>query len=211
MSHDIPPYCQRCGIPIYDGTNHSTMIGCFHALKAFVKVCQDQIEEDRMSAMSHSDMVNVDMIRELGWSVGVHNDYYVNEQFNTFWLFTHPDGRYVKAEGPSDGYALSLIHGTIVGNGSTGANTDDSIGRARHQDYDESVSPAQERASWAAFDSNQGVIRDLLPSDVSHESEGVVSDKEEAGGSAYYSSRKPTQAESVRPPIPPTEGLSSQG
>jgi hypothetical protein len=46
-------------------------------------------------------------LRALGWMVAVHNDYQLNGVFHTFWLFTHPDGRYVKGEGTSDCEALS--------------------------------------------------------------------------------------------------------
>lgn len=40
--------------------------------------------------------------------VAVHNDYRLEEKFYTFWLFTHPSGRYVKGEGKTDHEAVSL-------------------------------------------------------------------------------------------------------
>lgn len=50
-------------------------------------------------------------LRTNGWSVAVHNDYYVNtipepRGFRTFWLLTHREGFYVKGEGASDLLAL---------------------------------------------------------------------------------------------------------
>lgn len=55
--HDpsVPPLsiCPVCEIPIIQGTDHSSMIGCFDALKAFVKLCQDDIESTRMRDFQH--------------------------------------------------------------------------------------------------------------------------------------------------------------
>lgn len=54
-------------------------------------------------------------LRDAGWRVAVHNDYYLaNSVFGpavsmTFWLFTHPDGRYIKGEGRTDVEALTQI------------------------------------------------------------------------------------------------------
>ena len=36
------------------------------------------------------------------WTVAVHNDFRLNDEPYTFWLFTHPDGRWIKGEGTSD-------------------------------------------------------------------------------------------------------------
>lgn len=48
----------------------------------------------------------LDTMRSWGWMVAVHNDYMLNGERFTFWLFTHPDGRYIKGEGRSDFAAL---------------------------------------------------------------------------------------------------------
>lgn len=45
-------------------------------------------------------------LRALGWSVAVHNDYKTNGTSMTFWLFTHPTGRFIKGEGYTDEDAL---------------------------------------------------------------------------------------------------------
>lgn len=47
------------------------------------------------------------VLREAGWSVAVHNDYRLNGEAHTFWLWTHPDGRWIKGEGRTDEDALS--------------------------------------------------------------------------------------------------------
>ncbi|MCE9642894.1 MAG: hypothetical protein K8Q97_01065 [Candidatus Andersenbacteria bacterium] len=49
-----------------------------------------------------------DDIRAAGWMVAVHNDYRLNGELYTFWLFTKDD-RAVKGEGKSDAEALNEI------------------------------------------------------------------------------------------------------
>jgi hypothetical protein len=68
-------------------------------------------EASRLLALARRGMTAredaLEYLRGLGWMVAVHNDYRLNGVFHTFWLFTHPDGRYVKGEGTSDCEALS--------------------------------------------------------------------------------------------------------
>lgn len=45
-------------------------------------------------------------LRAAGWSVAVHNDYRLYGEPHTFWLFTHPDGRWLKGEGRTDEDAI---------------------------------------------------------------------------------------------------------
>ncbi len=59
------------------------------------------------------DKANADDIRAKGWSVASHNDYYIRGENFTFWLFTHPDGRYVKGEAHTDIEALNKIRDMI--------------------------------------------------------------------------------------------------
>lgn len=48
-------------------------------------------------------------LRRDGWAVAIHNDYMqVGEDF-TFWLFTHPNGHYLKGEGRTDQDALRQV------------------------------------------------------------------------------------------------------
>jgi hypothetical protein len=51
--------------------------------------------------------VMLDKIRKAGWSVAIHNDYRLNGEFHTFWLFTHENGTYVKGEGKTDIEAIA--------------------------------------------------------------------------------------------------------
>ena len=51
---------------------------------------------------------NADDIRNTGWSVAVHNDYTLNGERFTFWLFTKGD-RCVKGEGETDAAALDSV------------------------------------------------------------------------------------------------------
>lgn len=46
-------------------------------------------------------------LHKAGWRVAVHNDYRLNGQDHTFWLFTHPNGRWIKGEGRNDAEALA--------------------------------------------------------------------------------------------------------
>ena len=48
-----------------------------------------------------------DALHKAGWRVAVHNDYRLNGEDHTFWLFTHPNGRWIKGEGRTDAEALS--------------------------------------------------------------------------------------------------------
>lgn len=54
----------------------------------------------------HSDDP-AELLRQSGWSVAVHNDYRLNGLAHTFWLWTHPNGRWIKGEGLTDKAALA--------------------------------------------------------------------------------------------------------
>ena len=45
-------------------------------------------------------------LRGTGWSVAVHNDYVQDRKRYTFWLFTHPIGKWIKGEGETDYLAV---------------------------------------------------------------------------------------------------------
>lgn len=53
-------------------------------------------------------------IRKAGWSVACHNDYWMEGSSYTFWLFTHPDGQWVKGEGQSDAEALGAVSAQLA-------------------------------------------------------------------------------------------------
>ena len=52
-------------------------------------------------------------IRELGWSVAVHNDYRLAGVAHTFWLFTN-GGNCVKGEGKTDEEALNQVRAALA-------------------------------------------------------------------------------------------------
>lgn len=51
----------------------------------------------------------LEQIRGAGWTVAVHNDYRQGGKPWTFWLFTHPSGKYVKGEAHTDRGALQQV------------------------------------------------------------------------------------------------------
>ena len=53
-----------------------------------------------------------DDIRKQGWAVAVHNDYRMNGEPHTFWLFTK-EGRAVKGEGRTDADALNAVRAAL--------------------------------------------------------------------------------------------------
>lgn len=54
-----------------------------------------------------------DDIRRLGWAVAVHNDYKLNGEKFTFWLFTKGNTN-VKGEGRTDREALDQVRNQIA-------------------------------------------------------------------------------------------------
>ena len=53
------------------------------------------------------------ILRENGWMVGVHNDYRQDGKLMTFWLFTHPSGRWLKGEGERDEDAVFDVYSKL--------------------------------------------------------------------------------------------------
>jgi hypothetical protein len=51
---------------------------------------------------------SADDIRAAGWMVAVHNDYHLDGESFTFWLFTKGE-RAVKGEGKTDAEALNEV------------------------------------------------------------------------------------------------------
>ncbi len=52
---------------------------------------------------------SADDLRAKGWTVSSHNDYRLKGVPHTFWLLTHPSGRWLKGEGRTDAEALDQI------------------------------------------------------------------------------------------------------
>lgn len=55
----------------------------------------------------------LDRIRASGWAVAIHNDYELNGDFYTFWLFTRGN-QCAKGEGPCDLIALNRVEDQIL-------------------------------------------------------------------------------------------------
>jgi len=84
-------------------------------LRAEVEMCQGRIKElEQRNAVLEAEVSDealsasgyLAILRNEGWRVAVHNDYRQDGRDWTFWLLTHPDGRWIKGEGISDGLAL---------------------------------------------------------------------------------------------------------
>ncbi len=79
--HDswIPPsplsICPNCEIPTYLG-DHRTDDGCFAALKQYVKLCQDEIENSRMRDFQHP--TREELLEQIA---------YLAEQFDKFVIY----------------------------------------------------------------------------------------------------------------------------
>lgn len=61
----------------------------------------------RIEELEKLAQTNADELRSQGWAVAVHNDYWLDGERHTFWLFTHRNGRWVKGEGKTDAEAIS--------------------------------------------------------------------------------------------------------
>jgi hypothetical protein len=85
-----------------EGADHRREIERLTAENAALRAALDDAEGD--DAMDDLDMLA--LLRKQGWRVAVHNDYRQHGMDCTFWLLTHPSGRWVKGEGVSDALAL---------------------------------------------------------------------------------------------------------
>lgn len=65
----------------------------------------------RFPGQPDATLATLNWLRSRGWMVAVHNDYRQDGRDHTFWLFTHPSGRWVKGEGDTDELALAQCRG----------------------------------------------------------------------------------------------------
>lgn len=70
----------------------------------------------------------LDKLRADGWSVAVHNDYRLRGEHFTFYLFTHPDGSWIKGEGRTDEEAVCQAMGDRYSSGIDEAHGDPAPG-----------------------------------------------------------------------------------
>ena len=84
-----------------DQIDKALMIGWFaNAMCAQMDADAAKVEEARKRDPSD--------LRELGWSVAVHNDYRQDGESHTFWLFTKASLA-VRGEGRTDAEALDIV------------------------------------------------------------------------------------------------------
>lgn len=74
-----------------------------------------------------------DDIRALGWTVAVHNDYRLDGEPHTFWLFTK-DGKAIKGEGRSDAEALGQVRAMLASAPAPASGGVDAVA-CRHEPY----------------------------------------------------------------------------
>jgi hypothetical protein len=77
--------------------------------KGWISQLVRDIRELRLAENANSNAAIANDIRDAGWSVAVHNDYLMNGERFTFWLFTHRNGKWVKGEGRNDAEALNAV------------------------------------------------------------------------------------------------------
>ncbi len=55
-------------------------------------------------------------IRSKGWRVAAHYEFELNDQWRTFWLFTHACGKFIEGQGAADSeiLVLQLALGDVV-------------------------------------------------------------------------------------------------
>lgn len=86
--HDMPPnlsICPSCEIPILLGTSHGSLQGCYVALKAFVKLCQDDIENHRMEDFQHPTREEL-----------MHSFNHLEDQLGKFVFYVEAARQYIK-------------------------------------------------------------------------------------------------------------------
>jgi hypothetical protein len=80
-----PAICHVCEIAILPGTDHTTPIGHFMALKEFVKLLQDDLEQTRMQDFQHPT-------RDELWQAMVE----MEEQFNKLAYYSETLAEHIK-------------------------------------------------------------------------------------------------------------------
>lgn len=79
---------------------------CWHTSCPYSGEAKDMKNDGNLQRLLES-------IHARGGMVAVHNDYMQDGERHTFWLFTFPDGTYLKGEGKTDVEALAFIRGTL--------------------------------------------------------------------------------------------------
>ncbi len=117
---------EKCGLCILDKAAVSLNFGnrtcknCLHptcmqrttSSNAW-KVCENRVDIEESLKNTLENIPND--LRTNGWAVAIHNDYRLNGEQHTFWLFANKDGRYLKGEGKTDAEALNQIRKSLRG------------------------------------------------------------------------------------------------
>ena len=152
----IPPICDICEIPIYAGFDHSgPVIGHFVALKAFTKLCQDQIEKDRIEGFEHP--TRQELLEGLGTLLQLFQA--TNEQLRVLT-------RYIQ----------NIMHGTIPYAHQQAQDIEYTRRRGGHHYPEESAHNARALEHLDTLGVDTRAIRELLQTDVSDTAQGMVQD-----------------------------------
>lgn len=119
--------CPSCRSKVWAGNNEialmrdadaAFMVGAQTLLPALADALESEQERAQVAEVRGREAGSVGVaeatlarLRAVGWAVAAHNDYWQADGFHTFWLFTHPSGRWVKGEGVSDAEALLIAEG----------------------------------------------------------------------------------------------------
>ena len=125
-THTPPPEPQMVGITLNEtevkALLRSDVLAVFRELVASIDTKHGwhirAVLEGALAAMQPpAPQPNVagtaDDIRAQGWVVAVHNDYRLNGEAHTFWLFTKGE-RAIKGEGRTDAAALDIVRAALA-------------------------------------------------------------------------------------------------
>lgn len=101
---------------------------------------------------------SADDIRAQGWAVAVHNDYRLNGQPHTFWLFTKGTTA-IKGEGASDAEALGKVRAAVAFAESASHPPPEDERPAAPPESPQTEAQARERRKAAARDAEGGTTR----------------------------------------------------
>lgn len=185
----LPPLCQSCGLSISPTHPHENIYHCYKALMDFVALCQDEIEELRMG--SFQKPTREELLQIL---------YQIAEHFEA------QGGLYTKY-----GQAVREVISGKITYGSYTQRADAPGGRKRYYYTQESVYTTDHDPSYAQEPVADDDVRELLPPDVSYETQGVDEDHQNQEGAPYNISPESTPIERMRQDVVEEEGFPNQG
>lgn len=184
----IPPMCPRCEIPIYQGFTHINMVDCIVAMKAFIAVCQDQIEKDRMESFVHP--TRDELLQHMRTMA---------QQFEQLASYADTLSQYVR----------HVLRVTLLAYAQQPTTHSDAWRDARYQDPGESARSAAQRFSVTEINLDSPTVRELLQGNVPDAPQSLVQDQEDGERNADRTRSKPSRPKQVRPDVSPSKRLSS--